>query len=386
MAAVVIKPRKNPRSRPTRTALVESVLFVTSVGAPPSQGLALAHFVTPPLEVSTCPAVEPFVEIEAAVTFVTPLKLPINVPLKVTPVSVLVRTADGSCASGTVPVRLPAGTEVNEALGTGPFNCDPFRSVNPLPLPAKVEFVIKALVMLAPGARLEASVAVAAVAAVVALVAVAAVVALTAVVAVVAVAALPLMLMAAVPAPRFTGFNAVNPAPLPVKEPLKVTPVSVLVTTASGSCASGIEPVRLPAGTEVNDALGTGPYNCDALRFVSPAPLPANVEFVIKAPVMLAPETRFEASVAVAAVVAVVALVAVAALPLMLMAAVPALKSAGFNAVSPLPLPLNVPLKVTPGSVFVRMIHDNCVIGIVPVTCDAGSLPSRLLAVVAIIA
>ena len=87
-----------------------------------------------------------------------------------------------------------------------------------------------------------------------------------------------------------------------------------------------------------------------------------------------------------AALAALLAVVAVAALPLMLMAAVPGLRFAGFNAVIPLPLPLNVPLKVTPVSVLVRMADDNCVIGMLPVNCDAGSPPSRLLAVVAIIA
>ena len=44
------------------------------------------------------------------------------------------------------------------------------------------------------------------------------------------------------------------------------------------------------------------------------------------------------------AVVAVVALVAVAALPVMLMAAVPAPKLAGFRAVKPLPLPVKFPV------------------------------------------
>ena len=237
------KPRKKPRSRPAKTALVESVLFVTSVGLPPIQGLAFAQVVPPPLEVNTWPAVEPFVEIEAAVRLVNPVKLPLKVPLKVTPVSVLVRTADGSCASGTVPVRLPAGTEVNEALGTEPCNWEALRLVNPLPLPAKMEFVIKAFEMLAPETRLEASVAVAAVIAVVALVAEVAVVAL------VAVAALPLMLIAAVPALRLAGFNAVNPLPLPLNVPLRVTPVSVLVRIADDNWVIGMVPETCDAGS-----------------------------------------------------------------------------------------------------------------------------------------
>jgi len=251
-----MKPRKNEWSFPVKKALVESRPFVTSVGTPPSDGLTFAQTVAPPLDVSTCPDVEPFVEIEAADRLVVPLKLPLKVPLKVTPVSVLVRTAVGNCASGTVPVRLPAGTEVNDALGTEPFNCDAARFVNPPPLPAKEELVTKALVIVVPEARLEASVAVAAVAAAVAF---------AAVVALVAVAALPLMLIAAVPALRFAGFNAVNPLPTPLKVPLKVTPLSVLVTTVDGSCAGGTVPVKLAAGTDVNDALGTGPFNCDAL-------------------------------------------------------------------------------------------------------------------------
>jgi hypothetical protein len=34
---------------------------------------------------------------------------------------------------------------------------------------------------------------------------------------------------------------------------------------------------RLPAGTEVSDALGTAPVNCKAFRFTNPPPLPLNV-------------------------------------------------------------------------------------------------------------
>ena len=580
MAALVEKPRKKPRSRPTKTALVESMLFVISVGLPPIQGFAFAHTVAPPLDVSTCPAVEPFVEIADADTLVEPLKLPLNVPLKapfkVTPVSVLVTTTDGNCASGTMPVRLAAGTEVNEVLGTAPCNCDAFKlvnppplpakmefvtkafkmvapetrleasvavaavtavealvavvadvalpavvavaalpvilmaavpalrlagfsavnplplpakvefvikafemvapetrleasvavaavaavvalvavmavvaltavvalvavaalplilmpavpalrlagfkAVNPLPLPAKVEFVIKAFEMLAPETRLEASVAVAAVTAVVALVAVVAVVALTAVVALVAVAALPLMLMAAVPAPRLAGFKAVNPLPLPAKVEFVMKAFEMLApetrleaNIAVAAVAAVVALVAVVALTAVVALVAVAALPLiliaavPALRLVgfsavNPLPLPAKVEFVIKAFKMLAPETRLEANIAVVAVAAVVALVAVvavvavsadvalvavAALPLMLMAAVPALRLAGFNALNPLPLPLNVPLRLTPVSVLVKIADDNCVIGMVPETCDAGSLPSKLLAAVAIIA
>ena len=64
----------------------------------------------------------------------------------------------------------------------------------------------------------------------------------------------------------------------------------------------------------------------------------------------------------------------------------PALNFAGFNPVKLLPFPLKVPLKLTPVSVLVTTSDGNCATGSVPFSCDVGSVPSRLLALLAIIA
>ena len=52
----------------------------------------------------------------------SPLPLPLNTPLMITPVALFVTTADGSWASESVPVRFVADTLT-------------FRLVNPAPLP-----------------------------------------------------------------------------------------------------------------------------------------------------------------------------------------------------------------------------------------------------------
>ena len=80
---------------------------------------------------------------------------------------------------------------------------------------------------------------------------------------------------------------------------------------------------------------------------------------------------------------------AVAALPLMLMAAVPALKFAGFKPVSPPPLPKKDPPKlpnrlpdsVTPVALFVINTAGSCASGTTPLTWLTGSGPARPLAV-----
>ena len=43
----------------------------------------------------------------------------------------------------------------------------------------------------------------------------------------------------------------VSPAPLPVKEPARLTPLAPLVTTVAGRAASGSSPVMFAAATEL---------------------------------------------------------------------------------------------------------------------------------------
>src|ERR1043165_3185755 len=90
------------------------------------------------------------------------------------------------------------------------------------------------------------------------------------------------LLAATVPSKRFVPLRSVRPEPLPVKllaalfrvfAPVKVW-VALKNATLPDSRASSIVPVKLSAGTEVNDAVGTEPTRLDALRLVSPAPLP----------------------------------------------------------------------------------------------------------------
>ena len=107
-----------------------------------------------------------------------------KLPLKLTPLALLVTMPAGSCASGTMPVNCPASRLVkllplpvklplkltplallvstlagSRASGIVPVNCAAFRLVKPPPSPAKTELVIKAFVMERPATTLVASAA-----------------------------------------------------------------------------------------------------------------------------------------------------------------------------------------------------------------------------------
>src|ERR1039458_9058707 len=188
-------------------------------------------------------------------------------------------------------------------------------------------------------------------------------------VAVEAVAALPLMLMPAVPALKFAGFKFVRLEPLPVKVPLKATPVSLFVNISTGSCASGTVPLdRLLALRLVKPAPLPVKVPVNALPWLVASTTPANVFVPVKIFVPLRRGMFADTTVAPCVPVTspdsgpekFVAAEAVAALPLMLMPAVPALKFAGFKFVRLNPLPVNVPLKATPVSLFVNTSTGSC--------------------------
>ena len=203
-------------------------------------------------------------------------------------------------------------------------------------------------------------------------------------IAVVAVAALPLMLMAAVPALKFAGFKLVRPEPLPLKlaavmvEPEKLPEASrstivlaedalvaalaaraprprwppfcppTLATTVA-PCVPVTSPVSEPekllAVAAVVALPPKLPVNVPLKRLLGLVAIvtPAKLFVPLNALVPLSCAMFVESCASETLPIKFVAVVAVAALPLMLMAAVPALKFAGFKLVRPEPLPLNWP-------------------------------------------
>src|SRR5580704_4386737 len=128
---------------------------------------------------------------------------------------------------------------------------------------------------------------------------------------------------------------------------------------------------------------------CDALRLLKPPPLPVNVPtitlFVLVAittpakpfdpPNAFVPFSRamlVESWESATFPVTLLAVVAVAAFPLILIAAVPALRLAGFRPVREAPLPANNPAVIVPENV---MLEGRLLLAIVPVICAAGNGP-----------